>query len=65
MDELVCNLHDFYVFNIVKIGYLSKKGHRVANIKERYFILRQDSMDYFTENMRDKKGSVYTKRDKT
>ena len=58
MDEIIGSLHEFYVLNIVKIGYLSKKGHIRASIKERYFILKYDVMEYYKENMREKRGIV-------
>ncbi|EDV20195.1 Switch-associated protein 70 [Trichoplax sp. H2] len=58
IEEIVCNLYDFYVLNIIKVGFLSKRGHRMTSIRDRYFILKHNVLEYYTENLREKRGSI-------
>ncbi|CAN0425681.1 unnamed protein product [Lampetra planeri] len=60
--SLALAIDDVYnelVLNITKKGYLFKKGHKRKNWNERWFILRNNILSYYTaEDMKDKKGEV-------
>ncbi|KAJ8247546.1 hypothetical protein GJAV_G00247590 [Gymnothorax javanicus] len=47
------------VLDVIKQGYLMKKGHKRKNWTERWFVLRQGSLTYYVgEDLSEKKGSV-------
>ncbi|KAB5558912.1 hypothetical protein PHYPO_G00022700 [Pangasianodon hypophthalmus] len=47
------------ILDILKQGYMTKKGHKRKNWTERWFELRLDSISYYvTEDLSEKKGSI-------
>ena len=46
---IVYHLHEVITTEVVKKGRLTKKGHRVPSWKERFFVLKPSSIDYFME----------------
>ncbi|KAF7644593.1 hypothetical protein LDENG_00219410 [Lucifuga dentata] len=45
--------------NVLKRGYMWKKGHVRRNWTERWFVLKPSSMSYYvSENLKDKKGEI-------
>ena len=46
---IVHHLHEVITTEVLKKGRLTKKGHRVPSWKERFFILKPRSIDYFME----------------
>ncbi|KAK7891201.1 hypothetical protein WMY93_023164 [Mugilogobius chulae] len=47
------------ILDVLKQGFLQKKGHKRKNWTERWFVLRPDSVSYFTgEDQKDKKGDI-------
>ena len=49
-----------YLREILKTGELEKKGHKVKNIKERWFVLVPRNLSYFESrnNPEKKKGEI-------
>ncbi|KAK3561827.1 hypothetical protein QTP86_017063 [Hemibagrus guttatus] len=64
MDRQTTSMGIFEVFqelilDILKQGYMSKKGHKRKNWTERWFVLRLNSISYYvSEDCAEKKGSV-------
>ncbi|XP_018429012.1 PREDICTED: switch-associated protein 70 [Nanorana parkeri] len=47
------------VLDVLKQGYLWKKGHKRKNWTERWFVLKPNVMTYYTsEDLKDKKGDI-------
>ncbi|XP_072291027.1 switch-associated protein 70b isoform X2 [Eucyclogobius newberryi] len=47
------------ILDVLKQGFLFKKGHKRKNWTERWFVLRPDCVSYFTgEDQKDKKGDI-------
>ena len=46
---IVYHLHEVITTEVLKKGRLTKKGHRVPSWKERFFVLKPSSIDYFME----------------
>uniref|UniRef100_A0A665TH29 Switch-associated protein 70 n=1 Tax=Echeneis naucrates TaxID=173247 RepID=A0A665TH29_ECHNA len=48
------------ILDVLKQGYLLKKGHKRKNWTERWFILKPNSLSYFVnEDLVDEKGKIY------
>ncbi|KAG8438350.1 hypothetical protein GDO86_008871 [Hymenochirus boettgeri] len=48
------------VLDIIKQGYLWKKGHKRKNWTERWFVLKPNIITYYgSEDLKDKKGDIY------
>ncbi|CAN2391031.1 Pleckstrin homology domain [Pristimantis euphronides] len=48
------------VLDVLKQGYLWKKGHRRKNWTERWFVLKPNVITYYiTEDLKDKKGDIF------
>ena len=67
MVEFLCSLYvegfrsieDTYLKEIAKAGNLTKKGHKVKSLKERWFVLQPGRLSYYvTKSMRDLKGAI-------
>ena len=55
LEEVV----DHIVNNVIKQGHLTKKGHKVRSMKERWFVLKPGGLSYYTTRKRaEKKGEV-------
>ncbi|XP_040030057.2 differentially expressed in FDCP 6 homolog isoform X1 [Gasterosteus aculeatus] len=55
LDEVFLEMYH----NVLKRGYMWKKGHVRRNWTERWFVLKPSSMAYYvSENLRDKKGEI-------
>lgn len=53
-------IKDYYVKEVLKTGVLTKKGHKVKSMKERYFVLTPQSMSYSEgKNSSKTKGSIF------
>ncbi|KAI5101412.1 switch-associated protein 70 [Silurus meridionalis] len=51
------------ILDILKQGYMTKKGHKRKNWTERWFELRLDSISYYVnEDLAEKKGSIFLDR---
>ncbi|KAL1007397.1 hypothetical protein UPYG_G00086220 [Umbra pygmaea] len=47
------------ILDVLKQGYMMKKGHKRKNWTERWFVLRPNSMSYYvSEDLSDKKGDI-------
>lgn len=47
------------VYNVIKQGHLTKKGHKVRSMKERWLILKPGNLSYYTSRAcTDKKGEI-------
>eukprot|EP00794_Sanderia_malayensis_P014303 gene14303-15791_t len=52
-------LDNMYVNEVVKAGNLTKKGHKVKSMKERWFVLQPGKLSYYTsKSMRELKGVI-------
>ncbi len=52
-------LEDKYVKEIIKSGILTKKGHKVKSLKERWFVLQPGKLSYYTsKSMKELKGVI-------
>ncbi|XP_065667730.1 switch-associated protein 70-like [Hydra vulgaris] len=51
---------NYYILEIVKSGFLVKKGHRIKSMKERWFVLTPDNLFYYDGKTKGakKKGSI-------
>ncbi|CAF88604.1 unnamed protein product, partial [Tetraodon nigroviridis] len=48
------------ILDVLKQGYMMKKGHRRKNWNERWFVLRPDSMSYYvSEDLAEWKGDIF------
>lgn len=47
-DEALEEVVDHIVNEVVKQGYLVKKGHKMKSMKERWFVLKPTNLTYFT-----------------
>ena len=47
VGEIVTDLRDEIVFGVLRKGYLIKKGHRVQNLKRRWFVLTRNELIYY------------------
>nr|XP_046235117.1 differentially expressed in FDCP 6 [Scatophagus argus]XP_046235118.1 differentially expressed in FDCP 6 [Scatophagus argus] len=55
LDEVFLEMYH----NVIKRGYMWKKGHVRRNWTERWFVLKPSSMAYYVhENLKDKKGEI-------
>ncbi|XP_034018986.1 differentially expressed in FDCP 6 homolog [Thalassophryne amazonica] len=55
LDEVFLEMYH----NVLKRGYMWKKGHVRRNWTERWFVLKPSSMAYYiSENLKDKKGEI-------
>ncbi|XP_060796809.1 switch-associated protein 70 isoform X2 [Neoarius graeffei] len=55
----ITEVYQELILNILKQGYMIKKGHKRKNWTERWFELRLDSISYYvSEDLTEKKGSV-------
>ncbi|KAM6979402.1 switch-associated protein 70-like [Aplochiton taeniatus] len=51
------------IMDVLKQGYMMKKGHKRKNWTERWFVLRPNGMSYYvTEDLADKKGDIVLDR---
>ncbi|XP_071768299.1 switch-associated protein 70 [Centroberyx gerrardi] len=51
------------ILDVLKQGYMMKKGHKRKNWTERWFVLRPNSMSYYVcEDLTDKKGEIVLDR---
>lgn len=48
VDEALEEIVDHVVNEVVKQGYLVKKGHKMKSMKERWFVLKPRNLTYFT-----------------
>nr|XP_047141753.1 switch-associated protein 70 isoform X2 [Hydra vulgaris] len=50
----------YYILEIIKSGFLVKKGHRIKSMKERWFVLTPDNLFYYDGKTKGakKKGSI-------
>lgn len=52
-------VEDIYVKEIAKQGLLTKKGHKVKSMKERWFLLQPGKLSYYTsKSMKELKGVI-------
>ncbi|XP_063073942.1 differentially expressed in FDCP 6 homolog [Engraulis encrasicolus] len=62
MEAFGHGLHDVFLemyHNVLKKGYMFKKGHHRKNWQERWFVLKPSSMEYFVEeDLKEKKGEI-------
>ncbi|XP_060033177.1 switch-associated protein 70 isoform X2 [Erinaceus europaeus] len=50
---------DELILDVLKQGYMMKKGHRRKNWTERWFVLRPNRISYYVgEDLKDKKGDI-------
>ncbi|XP_077995517.1 uncharacterized protein LOC144448997 [Glandiceps talaboti] len=57
--EAVAEIYDEIINEVVKKGIMTKKGHRLASWKERWFILKHGCLSYFTnKDLREQKGVI-------
>ena len=50
---------DTYVKEVVKTGLLTKKGHKVKSLKQRWFVLQPDKFSYYTsKSCKELKGVI-------
>ncbi|XP_071761743.2 differentially expressed in FDCP 6 homolog [Centroberyx gerrardi] len=55
LDEVFLEMYH----NVLKRGYMWKKGHMRRNWTERWFVLKPSSMAYYvSENLKDKRGEI-------
>ncbi|KAM7367200.1 hypothetical protein PAMP_015118 [Pampus punctatissimus] len=60
LDEVYLEMYH----NVLKRGYMWKKGHVRRNWTERWFVLKPSSMAYYaSEDMKDKKGEIQLEKD--
>lgn len=52
---IIHRLHEIITTEVLKKGRLTKKGHRVPSWKERFFVLKPSSIDYYMEGEDDGK----------
>lgn len=61
-DEISLGLkeiHEEIINDVMKKGFMSKKGNHVAAWKERYFVLKPKNISYYTAaDLKDQKGSI-------
>ncbi|TNN86607.1 Switch-associated protein 70 [Liparis tanakae] len=51
------------ILDVLKQGYLMKKGHKRKNWTERWFVLRPDALSYYAcEDLVEKKGNIIVDR---
>lgn len=48
VDEALEEIVDHVINEVVKQGYLVKKGHKMKSMKERWFVLKPSNLTYFT-----------------
>ncbi|KAL2103001.1 hypothetical protein ACEWY4_002169 [Coilia grayii] len=62
MEAFSLGLHEVFLemyHNVLKKGYMLKKGHLRKNWQERWFVLKPRSIEYFVEeDLKEKKGEI-------
>ncbi|XP_048582989.1 switch-associated protein 70 [Nematostella vectensis] len=60
LDEM----RDYVIHEVIKQGYLIKKGHMVKSMKDRWFVLKAGHLSYFTNrSCSEKKGEIIVTKD--
>ena len=60
VDEALEELVDHVVNEVIKQGYLVKKGHKMKSLKERWFVLKPTNLSYFVNNTCTERKGVIT-----
>ena len=59
VDEALEEVVDHIVHEVIKQGYLVKKGHKMRSMKERWCVLKPGNLAYYTNsNCSEKKGVI-------
>uniref|UniRef100_A0A8C6T7H9 Switch-associated protein 70 n=1 Tax=Neogobius melanostomus TaxID=47308 RepID=A0A8C6T7H9_9GOBI len=55
----ISEVYQELILDVLKQGFMQKKGHKRKNWTERWFVLKPDCISYFTgEDQQDKKGDI-------
>ena len=60
VDEALEEVVDHLLNEVVKQGYLVKKGHKMKSMKERWFVLKPTNLTYFTNRTCSEQKGVIT-----
>lgn len=60
IDEALEEVVDHVINEVIKHGYLVKKGHKMKSLKERWFVLKPTKLSYFTSNTCSERKGVIT-----
>ncbi|XP_074624495.1 switch-associated protein 70-like isoform X1 [Acropora palmata] len=60
VDEALEEVVDHVVNEVIKQGYLVKKGHKMKSLKERWFVLKPTNLSYFVNNTCTERKGVIT-----
>lgn len=60
VDEALEEVVDHVVNEVIKQGYLVKKGHKMKSLKERWFVLKPTYLSYFVNNTCTERKGVIT-----
>eukprot|EP00057_Strongylocentrotus_purpuratus_P004292 XP_003728414.1 PREDICTED: switch-associated protein 70 [Strongylocentrotus purpuratus] len=59
VKEGISEVYNNMIEEVEKMGHLKKKGHKVTNWKDRWFVLKPGSMAYFVEKtLKEQKGEI-------
>ncbi|XP_077866862.1 uncharacterized protein LOC100369873 [Saccoglossus kowalevskii] len=59
ISTAVQDVYDEIMNEVVKMGFMTKKGHKMTTWKERWFVLKPRSLSYYTgRDMKEQKGEI-------